>query len=949
MVCISFLLASFVLSYCKESVYCIYGAAQESSLTITVHSSAKGWSAVGNGKGMLNADLFVAFRNDSGGYVVVQSLANAYGLPMQTPNPVAKIVDLAIPAPSWASMAYSFSVPRDKFSNNYFSFACSDHNPQGDYKMIKKHEFAEAADQSITNHSSYLTHNNQTVTGSTLASTVVTTSTLNEIPQTIVAPTKTTPVATNTSTDEAYAAYPTFSSTSINWQFATTTLAQYPKAATANPVPTVTITAVTVVGSSSQLNYATLASVRPSDAESIIATSSEDPSPTKSDIPIAHDSAIYPLPTSTAAKRLGIPILSPNWLIDNEDCSLVDLLGRTEGYEIKELSGFVISTTGFQSSELKEIVPIIKQKGGQYSPNLSSSTTHLITKSLTHDSEKLKAAKKWNITIKEKDWILAKPELYLENHYFYFGEGFETSLSKYLKTIIREGGGNFMNQFGSIVTHFIISGSEPTLQDKELMRDAFPVIVNYKWLSECFITKTLLDYQKWLPQGPTPSGKIILEKKPKVFAGMQFRVTGFHESEKLLIQKGIIDQGGQISDDGIIISPFASKNTLDSKTEFWIEKCIQEEKLITDNSVLYNPTQYDLPIMEFKDYKFGISGFQEIERLWIKRIINLMGAENKHTFDMDGNPLAKVKNGSKGFAIERNVKRNTLHPDGSLKLKYSADLPNLSQTKKILKAPESNPTNSQCSPPSEGDCPQINFGSFALDPDTNESVDLNALNETLENLQNIVPESKSIKRRYNEVSDDTSIHSNVGKISYLTNNSSPKDRLFESNTLKKPKTAKCLFLFSGVSSSVKAALAQKIAVFGGELLNSSTWDSRCTHLIVESPMHTEKFLSACASGAWILSPQFIVDCASKNALVDEEDYQLEGESGKIARFWKKQFITTGKKIFQGWNVLIKLNNERKANYKRLLEAGGAICFDELSQIKKKVITANLEYQAIGLG
>ncbi|KAJ3256086.1 hypothetical protein HK103_005769 [Boothiomyces macroporosus] len=73
------------------------------------------------------------------------------------------------------------------------------------------------------------------------------------------------------------------------------------------------------------------------------------------------------------------------------------------------------------------------------------------------------------------------------------------------------------------------------------------------------------------------------------------------------------------------------------------------------------------------------------------------------------------------------------------------------------------------------------------------------------------------------------------------------------------------------------------------------------------------------------------------------------ESGKIARFWKKQFITTGKKIFQGWNVLIKLNNERKANYKRLLEAGGAVCFDELSQIKKKVFTTNVEYQAIGLG
>ncbi|KAJ3325465.1 SMC5-SMC6 complex localization factor protein 1 [Boothiomyces sp. JEL0866] len=875
-----------------DGVYCVYGAHSRNSSIITVHSSAKGWSAIGTGKGMLNSELFVVFKNFTGHNIIVQSTAYSYGLPTPIQHSQARLVDLAIPAPAWASISYSFSVPEKVFNNQHFAFASSNRNPEGDYAMVSKHDFAESVDQNLFIHDSYppqeisLTittpFSSPTKIPGVISSTADSVST-PPIPQSSGYQTDGA-LETNlpASVEIGYAAYP-ISTTETTYRIyptktvhpvSTTESSPIPvptaasSSSVANPVPALASTEVLVP----RVTFST-------SVQGLFSTLSYYP---YTQSPLASGNVSAPVaPTQfpdTPAHSENTQTY-PDWLIDNLHCDLQELLKKSDGYQIKELSGFIISTTGFQTAELKDIISIIKQKGGEYSPNLSTLTTHLITKSLDHESEKLKAARKWNLVVKEKDWILEKTELYLENHYFYFGEGFEASLSKYLKTIIREGGGNFMTVFDSI---------------------------------------------------------------------------------KQLIHNGIVDQGGKVSEDGIVISPFAQRTTLVSKTEFWIENCIQEGRIITEESVLYKPTKHELPIKGFKYFKFGISGFEEVERLWIRRLINLMGAELTETFCKANThliwtetPTQKSKMAKKwkiplikvdwildilekGFPIESDIRKHSYPQDGSLKMKFSKDSP-LVQTRivNLSKVIETNTHSSQNSSPSEGVCPPINFGEFAATTDNNDSVDLNALNETLENLQNIVPEIKNIKRRYNEIWDESSFHSNSGKISYLTKSTSPKDRLFEISSAKKVKPPKCYFLFSGLSASAKAALAPKIVDFGGELLNASVWDSKCTHLIVESPMHTEKFLSACASGAWILRPQFVIDCASQNAIVNEEEYQLEGESGKISRFWKKQYLSTGKKIFQGWNVVVKLNSDRKANYKRLLEAGGASCFDDLSEVQKK--------------
>ncbi len=37
-----------------------------------------------------------------------------------------------------------------------------------------------------------------------------------------------------------------------------------------------------------------------------------------------------------------------------------------------------------------------------------------------------------------------------------------------------------------------------------------------------------------------------------------------------------------------------------------------------------------------------------------------------------------------------------------------------------------------------------------------------------------------------------------------------------------------------------------------EIIESDAWDPRCTHIIIEKPSKTEKFLAAVAAGIWYI-------------------------------------------------------------------------------------------------
>ena len=121
-----------------------------------------------------------------------------------------------------------------------------------------------------------------------------------------------------------------------------------------------------------------------------------------------------------------------------------------ESYAIKPFSGYVFTSTGFSTKDVAQISDTVEDLGGSYGSNMTKDTTHLVVKDINVESEKLKAARKWKITIVDQDWLKSKnthpisqnspPKQevqYLENCSIFLGKGFDDKLSNYLRKIIR--------------------------------------------------------------------------------------------------------------------------------------------------------------------------------------------------------------------------------------------------------------------------------------------------------------------------------------------------------------------------------------------------------------------------------------------------------------------------------------------------------------------------------
>ena len=72
-------------------------------------------------------------------------------------------------------------------------------------------------------------------------------------------------------------------------------------------------------------------------------------------------------------------------------------------YSEKKLN---ICTTGFKKNEYKDIVSTIKWIDGKFNNKLTKNCSNLIAKKYNEESEKIKYAKKWGITICSIDWLI---------------------------------------------------------------------------------------------------------------------------------------------------------------------------------------------------------------------------------------------------------------------------------------------------------------------------------------------------------------------------------------------------------------------------------------------------------------------------------------------------------------------------------------------------------------
>ena len=118
---------------CEGETFCITGTSGSASeslnqtmITMTVLSSGKGWAAIGFGREMTNAIIVTGWLNSSSGYTVTtMTTGMTKKIPDLSSIQIATPVELARDKPSWARLAFSFTIRQEnplhsiKMDDNY--------------------------------------------------------------------------------------------------------------------------------------------------------------------------------------------------------------------------------------------------------------------------------------------------------------------------------------------------------------------------------------------------------------------------------------------------------------------------------------------------------------------------------------------------------------------------------------------------------------------------------------------------------------------------------------------------------------------------------------------------------------------------------------------------------------------------------------------------------------
>ncbi|XP_024083337.1 DNA topoisomerase 2-binding protein 1-like isoform X2 [Cimex lectularius] len=155
-----------------------------------------------------------------------------------------------------------------------------------------------------------------------------------------------------------------------------------------------------------------------------------------------------------------------------------------------------------------------------------------------------------------------------------------------------------------------------------------------------------------------------------------------------------------------------------------------------------------------------------------------------------------------------------------------------------------------------------------------------------------------------------------------------------------PKTRR-IFVLSNIPSSTREKFEGIIKSLGGEVSGLQCYDSDSTHLIIDKPVRSEKLLCSIASGKWVLHLSYLSQCYQSRTFLPEEDFEWGNERSKdrlphlepgtteydlamAAHIWRVQRSHMSKPCaFRNIVAVICTSQNKYAQYKRLLEAGGA--------------------------
>lgn len=406
--------------------------------------------------------------------------------------------------------------------------------------------------------------------------------------------------------------------------------------------------------------------------------------------------------------------------------------------------------------------------------------------------------------------------------------------------------------------------------------------------------------QRSLSENTAMGLKVKDLKHRDIFTDISFELSGFSIAEAQVISKALVKYGGTLSTNPtFLVVPFriqfpsASSNII---TEFYIEKCIGSKSLVPLNtSVLFKPTIHDLPLNEV--WVAACTGFEEFDRSWISRIVEVLGGvftdsfsrKNTHLIlntTASGGPKAlKAKEwGVDVVGIEWldecvNAGHIVKKDESRFLSAHSIQKDNKG---KLLKTKEQIVDR------------EVSTGSLSPIPVQNQTA-----SNRMKNIKELIVNYESDddghkpKRVFVEIDQiGVSAAKRPRQASYLdVVGQSERNKLLTLNA-KRPK----VFMFSGIPFADREKLVALIQKLGGRVLMSEVWSEECTHLIVAKVVKTEKFLTACAACVHVLKPEFISRSEAVGRWVDEDDFTV-GESG---------FLTGNFRVCNGSSTLERI-------------------------------------------
>lgn len=157
--------------------------------------------------------------------------------------------------------------------------------------------------------------------------------------------------------------------------------------------------------------------------------------------------------------------------------------------------------------------------------------------------------------------------------------------------------------------------------------------------------------------------------------------------------------------------------------------------------------------------------------------------------------------------------------------------------------------------------------------------------------------------------------------------------------LSQRRTTKHVYVFqlSGLDRHEKMDYSALIESLGGKFYDYDHYVKSTSHLVAAKASRTEKFMAMISAGKWVLHKSYLEASRQAGKFVNEEEHEwgrvVSGKEkpsdlAKAAKRWRVKLDALRHDdpqvgAFSGWQVLLAVDNARKAGFRRLLEAGGA--------------------------